>query len=207
MEIPLNVNVECKDGVFGRSAYVLINPVIEQVTHLIVKEDESPNIEYMVPLEFVTKTEDNVIHLSCRKDVIKKMHQFIKTTVIEERVPESNFGSINGVSYYLPFVTSVVTEFETVENQQIPAGELALQRGTQVEATDGFVGKIDEFVVNRKSDKITHLVMREGHLWGKKQVIIPLSALGRTTADTVFLKLDKHQIETLPDFPLKRKWA
>ncbi len=30
---------------------------------------------------------------------------------------------------------------------------------------------------------------------GKKDVIIPLSAMGDTREDTVFLKLDKHQIE------------
>jgi hypothetical protein len=45
------------------------------------------------------------------------------------------------------------------------------------------------------------LVMREGHLWGKKEVTIPLSAIGDTHEDTVFLKLDKKLIESLPIFP------
>jgi hypothetical protein len=38
-------------------------------------------------------------------------------------------------------------------------------------------------------------------------VIIPLSALGTTLNDTVFLKLDKQQIESLPTFPLHRRWS
>jgi len=80
-------------------------------------------------------------------------------------------------SYYLPYVTFERTVEVAVEHQQIPLGELALSRGTRVEATDGYVGKIDEFVVNPENDYITHLVMREGHLWGKKDVIIPLSAM------------------------------
>jgi hypothetical protein len=29
MEIPLNAQVECTDGICGRSMYVLINPVID----------------------------------------------------------------------------------------------------------------------------------------------------------------------------------
>jgi uncharacterized protein YifN (PemK superfamily) len=62
-------------------------------------------------------------------------------------------------------------------------------------------------VVNPKNGHITHLVMREGHFWGKKDVIIPLSAMGDTRNDTVFLKLDKQQIESLPAFPLQRHWA
>ena len=110
MEIPLNAQVECTDGVCGRSVYVLINPVIDQVTHLVVKEDSSPNTEYIVPVDFVAET-------------------------------------------------------------------------------------------------ITHLVRREGHQGGKKDVIIPLSAKGDTRKDTVFLKLDKHQDESLPTFPLQRHWS
>ena len=51
MEIPLNAQVECTDGVCGHSEYVLINPVIDQVTHLVVKEDAVPNTEYIVPVE------------------------------------------------------------------------------------------------------------------------------------------------------------
>jgi uncharacterized protein YifN (PemK superfamily) len=211
MEIPLNAQVECTDGVFGHSEYVLINPVIDQVTHLVVKEDASSNMEYVVPVDVVTKTAADTIQLRCSKAELMKMKQFIKTTVIAEKVPDRNFGNMNGMyrigSYYLPFVTAEITEYETVDKQQIPAGELAIRRGTQVEATDGHVGHVDEFVINPKTDYITHLVMREGHLWGKKEVIIPVSAMDHTHDDTVFLKLDKHQIEALPTFPLQRHWS
>jgi sporulation protein YlmC with PRC-barrel domain len=93
------------------------------------------------------------------------------------------------------------------EYQQIQPGELAVRRGTGVEATDGYVGKVDEFVVNPENGHITHMVMREGHLWGKRDVIIPLSTMGDTREDTVFLKLDKHQIESLPTFPMHKRWS
>jgi hypothetical protein len=49
--------------------------------------------------------------------------------------------------------------------------------------------------------------MREGHLWGKKGVIIPVSALDDMRDGIVFLKLDKHQIESLPTFPVTRRWS
>ena len=94
-----------------------------------------------------------------------------------------------------------------MKNLQIPPGELAVRRGTRVQATDGDVGHVDEFVVNPENGHITHLVMREGHLWGKKEVMIPLSAMGDTRDDTVFLKIDKHQIEALPTIPVKRHWS
>jgi len=38
-------------------------------------------------------------------------------------------------------------------------------------------------------------------------VIIPLSAMGDTHENTVFLKIDKHEIESLPAFPVQRRWS
>jgi len=212
MEIPLNAQVECTDGVCGHSEYVLIDPVADQVTHVVVKEDSSPNTEYIVPVGSVTETVDDTIRLHCSKAELEKMDPFIKTKFIEEKAPDRHFVYIGGGMgmgsyYYLPYVSAESTVYESVELEQIPPGELAVRRGTHVEATDGFVGKVDEFVVNPKNGHITHLVMREGHLWGKKDVIIPVSAMGGTHDDTVFLKLDKHQIESLPTFKLHRRWS
>ena len=212
MEIPLNAQVECTDGIFGRSVYVLINPVIDQMTHLIVKEDASPNTEYIVPVDIVTETIADTIRLHCSKADLEKMDPFIKTTVIENRAPNRSFVYMGGIygmgsDYFMPYVTSDSVIYDSEEIQQIPPGELAVRRGSRVEATDGYVGKVDEFVVNPANGQITHLVMREGHLWGQKDVTIPLSALGDTHEDTVFLKLDKAQIESLPTFPLHRSWS
>ena len=212
MEIPLNAQVECTDGVCGRSVYVLINPVIDLVTHVVVKVDSPSNTEYLVPVDFVTETKSDTIRLRCSKVELENMDPFVKTTFIEEKMPNRNFGNSGGTyltgSYYSsPFVTPKIPMRIPVEHQQIPPGELAVTRGTRVEATDGFVGKVDEFVVNPDNGHITHLVMREGHLWGKKDVIIPLSAMRDTHKDTVFLKLNKQEIESLPTFLLQRHWA
>ena len=215
MQIPLNAQVECTDGVYGRSAFVLIDPVVDQVTHLVVKEDLSPNTEYIVPVDFVTETIAGTIRLRCSKAELEKMDPFIKTKFIEEKMPEMfsryGYGGYGmGSLFYMPYAAPNITAYETEEIQQIPPGELTVHRGTPVEATDGYVGKVDEFVVHPETGHITHLVMREGHLWGKKDVIIPLSALkpmGETYEDTVFLNLDKQQIASLPTFPLHRRWS
>src|SRR5512140_2283585 len=217
MEIPLNAQVEYSDGVVwhavGRCECVLINPVIDKVTHLVVKEDSSPNTEYIVPVDLVTETTADTIRLKCNKEELEKMDPFIKTTFVEEKLPVNTFASPNrygfgmGPSFYWPYASFDGTINVPVEHLQVPPGELVVRRGTRVEATDGFVGKVDEFVVNPLNSHITHLVMREGHLWGKKDVIIPLSELENSDKDTVFLKINKHQIEALPTFPMQRHWS
>ncbi len=128
MEIPLNVQVECTDGVCGRSEYVLINPVIERVTHLVVKEDSSPETEYIVPVDFVTETKSDTIRLRCSKAELEKMDPFIKTTFIEEKMPDNtNFGYMGGMYtqgsyYYLPLVSPERTELVPVAAPADPAG-------------------------------------------------------------------------------------
>jgi hypothetical protein len=215
MEIPLQAQVECTDGIYGRSVYVLINPVAQQVTHLVVKETSAPHTEYSVPIAAISAKIGTTIHLNCTKAALEKMEPFIQTEFVEEKISDTSFrysgGSLSvfgaGSYYYLPYVVPEHTVRRPVEERQIPPGELALHRGTRVEATDGFVGHVDEFVVNPANGYITDMVMREGHLWGQKDVIIPVSAMGSTHEETVFLTLDKHQVEALPIFPMQRNWS
>ena len=212
MEIPLNAKVECSDGVFGRSVSLLINPILDNVSQMVVQSDTAPNAEYIVPVEFITEMIAETIRLRCSKADLEKMEPFIISRTITEKVPDrysgTSFGVVGlGAYYYLPYVTPDVTVYETVQDEMVPEGELNIYRGTRVEATDGDIGHVDEFVVNPGSGHITHMVMREGHFFGKKDVIIPLSAIARARDDTVYLNLDKHQVEALPTFPVHRRWA
>jgi len=210
MEIPLQAQVECTDGICGLSVYVLIDPLIDEVTNLVVRATPS-NTEYIVPVNVISATIADTIQLRCSKAELEKMTPFVQTEFVQEKVLDyaGYGGGIYGIGsyFYMPYVTSEIRIPVPVEHQKIPLGELAVHRGTRVEATDGYVGKVDEFVVNPQSGHITYLVMREGHLWGKKNVIIPLSAMEDTGDDTVFLNIDKHQIESLPTFPVNRRWS
>jgi len=210
MEIPLQAQVECTDGVCGLSVYVLIDPVSDQVVHVVVKETIT-NMEYIVPVDVISATIADTIRLSCSKAELEKMPLFTQTEFVQEKVLDyaGYMGGTSGMGpyFYMPYVTSEVRVPLSKEHKQIPPGELAIHRGTRIEATDGYVGKVDEFVVNPENGHITYLVMREGHLWGDKNVIIPVSAMEDNGDDTVFLNIDKHQIESLPTFAVKRRWA
>ena len=86
MEIPLNAQVEFTDGVYGRSEYVLIDPVTDQMTYLVVKGEAHPHTEYLVSVDFVTETIADTIQLICSKAELEQMDPFIKTEFVEEKV-------------------------------------------------------------------------------------------------------------------------
>ncbi|HEY9152482.1 MAG TPA: hypothetical protein VIN60_06315 [Anaerolineales bacterium] len=119
MEIPLQAHVECTDGVCGRSVYVLINPVVEKVTHLVVREDTSPNTQYIVPVEAISATIVDTIQLRCSKAELEKMDPFVHTEFVEEKVPSGDFLIGNGMYgmgsyYYLPSGLSLNLYFSSM---------------------------------------------------------------------------------------------
>lgn len=94
-------------------------------------------------------------------------------------------------AYMTPYAVPVEPVAVPVEVERVPLGELAVHRGTQVEATDGKVGEVGELLVDPESEHVTHMILSEGHLWGKQDIMLPLSAIDRVEDDTVYLKLDK----------------
>jgi hypothetical protein len=203
MDIPLNAEVQCADGLCGRSTYVIVNPVTQKVTHVVVEERVFPHTEYLVPLELVTESTPTLIRLSCVAGDLITLDPFIDV----EFVPGETFSDYDyaGEEVFLwPYAlpdAGVIPE----EHERIPPGELAVRRGARVEATDGHVGRVDEFLVDPESEHITHLILREGHLWGQKDVTIPVSQISRIDEDTVHLKLGREQIEALPAIPVRRR--
>ena len=89
----------------------------------------------------------------------------------------------------------------------MPPGELAVGRGAGVHDADGgYVGSVDEFLVDPMDERITHLVVREGHPWNRKEVTIPISQVARMAEETVYLALDRRRIAVLPAVPIHRRW-
>jgi sporulation protein YlmC with PRC-barrel domain len=204
MDIPLNAKVHCVDGECGRSTYVIINPVSRQVTHFVVKEKGLAAKEYVVPVDRVTEATHDLIRLRCTTEQLVKMNPFLEKHYLREPLPDYRHPA--GRYLLLPYRVHNVMKTVEVETRHIPAGELAVQRGASVEATDGRVGQVDEFLVDPENSHITHLILSEGHLWGQKDVTIPISEIDRVEEDTVHLKLDKESIEALPSIALRHGW-
>jgi sporulation protein YlmC with PRC-barrel domain len=134
------------------------------------------------------------------------MVKVLRDTLEEEKETDRQLTSLaeNSINVKAAMEKGKYGSWKQHPNEPIPEDELAIRRGAQVEATDGHVGRVDEFLINPDNDLITHLVLREGHLWGKKDVVIPVSQIDRFEDNTVHLKLDKSEIEALPTIPINR---
>ena len=94
--------------------------------------------------------------------------------------------------------------YADVKRQNIPAGEAALQRSARVEATDGYVGQVDELLLDSNNTQVTHLVLLERHIFQKREITIPVSQIDHIEEGTIYLKLDRQSVEALPTTPVQR---
>ena len=76
-------------------------------------------------------------------------------------------------------------------------GEAEIGPGEPVHALDGEIGQVEGFLVDPGDHRVTHVLLREGHLWGRKEVAIPVSAV-TGVENGIRLSLTKKQIADLP---------
>jgi len=203
MNFPLNVDVHCVDGLCGRSTHIILNPVTEQVSHIVVKEDQPPGIERLVSVKLIASTAAEVILLSCAKEIFTKLEPFNQPDFIYTDVPQH--ATDPSLTLLWPFVVPVKRIVDE-KVRRIPPGELAIRRGARGRATDGWVGRVDEFIVGPVSGNITHLVLREGHPWKEKDITISVDQIDHIKENTVYLKIDKDTIASMPSVAVKRRW-
>jgi sporulation protein YlmC with PRC-barrel domain len=202
MNIPINAQVQCTDGACGRSTNVVVNPVNHTVTHVAIEDKSLPdNPTRLVPAANVAEVDDERITLNCSRADVAKLGPFVVTDMIQQSPSGGaySYGDAYGAQYVFDD-----TAYDEVEEQEVPQGEFALYGGMHVEASDGRVGKLDELVLDPKSGAITGLVMRKGHLWGSRDVTVPVDQVEDFDGDTLYLKLDKSAVGALPAMKVRR---
>lgn len=207
MDISLHAKVKCQDKQCGKVTCVVVNPGSKLVTHIVVQAKGLIGMERLVAVEEILESQSDQITLRCSLVEFSKFESFTESHSISE---DAQFLDDELEHYhYFPFSTSEFSDtFEygpwLVETECIPPGELGIHRAAEVYASDGKVGEVDEFLISPNDDKISHLVLREGHLWGQKLVTIPVSEIDRIETDLIYLKLSKQAIKKLPIVPEKR---
>jgi sporulation protein YlmC with PRC-barrel domain len=201
MDIPLSVEVFCSDGACGRSTVIIVDPQTQQVTHFVVKDEAR---EYLVPIAVIAESSATSIRLNWSVSELRQAKSFIQEVPADQEHMEMMGDAMVGSSVFGPYTSPDAAYMvdamadATMEQEQVPANELAIHQDARVEATDGTVGTVDEFIVDPETNKISHLVLRKGHFWGERDITVPLNEIERVEDDVVYLKLDKKTIGHLP---------
>lgn len=73
--------------------------------------------------------------------------------------------------------------------------------GYHLQATDGIIGHVCDFMMDDKSWAIGQLVIKTGHRLSGREVLIPTDKVARISFDesTVFVNLTKEAVEQSPE--------
>ena len=136
------------------------------ITHLIVKSNQPPFHEALVPVDQVQETTLDLIKLKCNRIELEKMKPFEYEECLQTKKPGHLYWP-----YALPVAGYISDEVNThipVKRRNILMDEFALHRGASVEATDSTVGQVDELLINSNNMQVTHIVLLERHLLKEK---------------------------------------
>ena len=190
----------------GRLDRVVIDPLARQLTHLVVTPLTRPATARLVPVALVDP-DGTGIALRCTLPEFDALPPAQVTHFLPGA--EGRLGYAAEHLYSWPYYGLTMGGMgmgamsygggpaNAVIADRVPPGEMEIRRGDPVHASDGAIGKVQGLVVDRADQQVTHLLLQEGHLWGRKQVAIPISAVLSLT-DGLQLNLTKHQIEALP---------
>jgi sporulation protein YlmC with PRC-barrel domain len=206
-QFTIGTEASCSDGAVGKVSRLIVDPVAEKVTHLVVEPEHRRGPSRLVPLDLVDGAAGE-IRLHCTMAEFEKLgpaeeSQFIPATnglgevgywpyyglVGGMGVGGLGLGSTMGVGGGIPA--------QTVTRDTVPPGEVDVRRGEHVHATDGDIGRVQGLVIDPGSGHVTHVLLQEGHLWGRKEVAIPISAVA-STDDGIRLTIAKQEVQDLP---------
>ena len=199
------------DGYRGEVRAAVIDPVAATVTHLVVEPEGRSGLARLVPLKLAeaeADTDDNDVRAAPGKLRLRCTEaEFMNLDAAEETLAEFAVGQTVPVQLIPPGWRGTgepvaeggdilrIPERETVD--VTPPGEVAEHGGDHVHATDGDIGRLRGFRLDPASGRVTHVLLAEGHLWGRKEVAIPFDKIAGFDQG-IKLSLTKKQVQDLP---------
>src|SRR5262249_36752043 len=199
--IPVGARVYCTDGYGGILTQLVIDPLARRVTHIDVQDGALQGFDHLVPVERIASAAHDKVILDCTQAELSTFEPFSETHYIRSGAKD----------FYEVYAFYPYAEFEAenipVVDEHIPPGELTIRRGARVEANDGPAGMVSEFVVDRASGAISHIIVQRGHLFAKQNPPLPVTAIGRISSAAVSLNMSRDDLEALPTIPLRRRYT
>ena len=201
----IGADASCSDGICGEVSRVVVDPVARAVSHLVVEPKHRQGLGKLVPLDLVEVT-DGEIQIRCTQAEFDKLEPAEETQFMPGNSGHPGYGpgqayswpyySLSGMGMGMGgFGTGMVPQPAVYDT--IPLGEVAVRRGEHVHAIDGDIGRVQGLVIDPRSHHVTHVLLQEGHLWGRKEVAIPISAVAGVDVG-IRLNIAKRDVQDLP---------
>jgi sporulation protein YlmC with PRC-barrel domain len=194
-QFTIGVDATCTDGVCGKVSRVVVDPVAGVVTHLVVEPKHRQGEGRLVPLDLVDARPDQV-QLRSTTAEFEQLEAAEETQFLPGSSGYGGYGP--GQTFSWPYYGMGMAGVpQAVTHETFPLSQVAVRRGEQVHATDGVIGRVKGLVINRDDHHVTHVLLQAGHLWGRKEVAIPIASV-TGVEDGIQLSIAKREVQNLP---------
>jgi uncharacterized protein YrrD len=184
MNIRIGAHVDGTDGRLGEVSRIVVSARGRRLTQIVVRDGRFFGTERLVPTEDVSSGTSETVSVRLTQAQFNQLTPFSRTVEYTPQTPDTFMGRVAEHPYSL-------------DRSDVNEDEAAFKGGEKVEATDGAVGKVDEVIVDSASYALTHIVLREGHLWHQRTVTIPIDNVDYAARNVVYLKVDKANLEQM----------
>jgi sporulation protein YlmC with PRC-barrel domain len=194
--MPIGAHVSCTDGACGQVSRLIVNPAAREVTHIVVDPEHRNGPGRLVPVELADATTGQ-IRLRCTLAEFQTLQPAEETESVPDLDPTGHASHRrNQAPFRLRAGLPDPPREVTVDS--VPSGEVDIRHGLTVCATDGEIGQVQGLVMEAGGHQVTHVLLQEGHMWGRKEVAIPIGAVTKIGTMIIHLSITKHQVEDLP---------
>ncbi|MGA8334418.1 MAG: PRC-barrel domain-containing protein [Solirubrobacteraceae bacterium] len=198
--LKIGAHVDATDGPCGNLARLIFNPTTDVLTHLIVEPGHHDEQARVVPFDLVVRAGEDVIQLSCTKERYDQLDSAEDVEMLRDTT--GKYDGFSTTSMYFGVGRPLGHHPQPMYSDSVPLGEIEIRQGDPVHAKDGEIGAVQGLVIDPADHHVTHVLLQEGHLWGRKQVAIPIGVANRVAYE-VRVDLTKDEIEALPPVSLK----
>lgn len=192
--------VECADGPAGKLRQVIIDDTTDRVTHLVVDTHPRFGTTVLVPLAQVVRANHERVELSCSLDELQAMPRFEETVLLRPDEPHPTLGYLPS-QYLFGALDSLLGPLGApaiptpVVEQHVPEGGAMVGKDAAVEAADGPFGHVEDLRLDPATGRVGQLVVRYGHAFDSRTLIVPGPAIADITEEVVRLRFSRAELE------------
>src|SRR3954453_18036922 len=206
MRLDLGCSVHCTDASFGELADVIVDPISRRVTHLVVEPHGGHHRARVVPIDRARPADDGLALDYSIADVeaLEPLNEsaYLRAGELVVADPEWDIGiqdvlalpvyqELNGMGTAIDPDPHVMISYD-----RIPKNEVEIRRSSPVFSTGGHhLGHVEGFLIG--AGDAADIVLERGHLWGRREVVIPAAAVERVQNDSITLSLTKDEVGEL----------
>ena len=210
-EFDIGSEIRCADGDCGELRRIVVDPVARTVTHLVVELAGGDPTPRLVPVELTEHAPDG-LRLRCTTAQFQNLQQAEEARFLpgargdwayeQEQMLSWPLYGLGGGAFGMGLATpdGPAPAPRPVTRERVPVGEVQIRPGDRVLAADGPIGRVKGLVVDPNDHQVTHVLLEEGHLWGRKRVALPIGSVETLEPPEggVAVRMTKDEVRDLP---------